>query len=326
MAGATPAEAHRPNRVPLEDALYAPYWQFAPKQRQGMIVLDCDHVDPVERVMGGHIVPPTAVVWNEENGHSHALYILTHPVSRGQESKLGPIKYMDAVRRGLTAVMGADARYTHDLSRGPLAPGHLLEVISGRTYELADLAKGLDLRRAAPLHDLPDVADVDGRNTALFEVLRGELRGWTDRFADADQLRAHLVDKAAEFQGLLAQHPSGPLPLSEVRSTVASVVGYGSAHRHAEPRRAPKVPGAVDRSQIYSTDRPAVAPVPVQQARQAAGGKHTAERRRETTRASLRAAVSTLRAQGQPVTAQGLILITNHSKQTIYNHEDVWSQ
>lgn len=299
--------------------MHARYWQPNAAGRLGVLVADCDHADPITAALTGTAPPPTAVVYNEQNGHSHALYCLTTPVARGGRAHAAPQRYAEAIRQALTAALHADPAYTHDLSRGPLAPGHTLEAVSGRTYTLDELAAALPLlpRSAAVT---PHAAD--SRNSALFHHLREQLRGWTRR---TDDLHAHLTAAATEFNAShLTDHPRGPLPLSELRATVGSVYRYGMAHKHTQPRRRPTLPGAVDRSQVYSSDRPPPAPVAVQQARQAAAGQMTAARRREATRAEIRAGVAVLTQQGQPVTAATLVLVTGLARSTINAHRDVW--
>lgn len=314
-------------RRDLDAALHADYWQFSPSAMRGGIVLDFDTVDPLEPVLAGKIPPPTCIFWNANHSpRGHAYYALENPVCHTRKAKDHPIRYMNAVRNALTRIAGADPRYTNYLTKGPLHKNTLLEVISGRTYDLVELSRGLDLSEPAVTCATPaEARHIEGRHDALFNHLREEMYGWSKRFSDPDQFRQHLTQKAEEFNGLLASHPSGPLPASHLRSTVASVWRYATGNRHTQPRHTPRVPGSFDRSRLHSSDRPSPAPEATQKALQQAAGEYTAQKKADTTRATLRAAVVTLTSQGQPVTAKNLMLVTGLSKNTVYAHSDVWN-
>lgn len=322
-----PDEFRGLTRRDLEAALHADYWQFSPSAMRGGIVLDFDTTDPLEPVLAGKILPPTCIFWNaNHHPRGHAYYALENPVCHTRKGRQHPIRYMDAVRKAMTRVAGADPRYTNYLAKGPLHKNTLLEVISGRTYDLVDLARGLDLSEPMATRSAPTEArHIEGRHDALFNHLREEMYGWTKKFRDADQFRQHLTQKAEEFNRLLTNHPSGPLPVSHLRSTVNSVWRYATGNKHTQPRHTAKVPGAFDRSRLHSADRPPPAPEDTQKAMQKAAGEYTAQKKIETTTATLRAAVMTLRTQGQPVTAKNLMMVTGLSKNTVYTHSDVWN-
>jgi Replicase family/Primase C terminal 1 (PriCT-1) len=323
LCGATVQEAGSGHRRPRAEAARLTYWQPNPRGRLGVLVLDDDQDAAIAATVRGTIPAPTALVHNPVTGHSHALYALADPPGRGGRSSQAAMRYAEAIWDALTLALGADLGYTRHLSRAPLAAEHELEVISGRAYELRELARGLALPSRA------DMAAARlghcGRNSTLFQALRAELPGWVQRHQTPAGLLTALQLAAERFQMLLHHaHADGRLPAGEVAATVRSVYRYGVAHRHASPSRAPQLPGALDRSQLHSTARPPAAPVEVQRTRQADAGAMTASRRREVTRARLRAGVETLQRQGVPVTAAALVAVTGLSRAVLYKHKDLW--
>lgn len=320
LCGATPAEAGAGHRLPKQQAAECRYWQPSPRNRIGVIVCDCDQVDPVDRVLSGHAPPPTAVVWNESNGHSHALYLLTSPVSCGPRSSQQAQQYLEAVWSGLEMALSADSAYGGLLSRGPHAPGHLLEAISGRSYELRELAAAIELPKRATTAQRLAAQHHDSRNRATFDYLR-HLAYSHAHLSDAALLDM-LTNAATAHNALYTEHPSGPLPARELLGIARSVWRWTTPRRE---RFKPQIPGAVDRSRQHSRDRQPPAPEATQKARQEESGRFTAARKQEATRAELRAAVVTLTQQGQPVNAKTLILVTGLSKNTVYAHSDVWN-
>lgn len=321
-AGASPREAFTSPRRPLREALGQVYWRYNTRRWLAMIVLDCDHVDPIERTLAGAVPPPTFVVWNDATGRAHAYYVLTKPVSAGPTSSARAVRYFHAVRERLTAAMGADPQYAHTLGRGPLAPGHLLEVVSGRTYTLGELDAPV-ARRSSRTALGTALEHADGRNCALFSILRGEIWGWPARFTAPEELHRNLQRRAAEVQAELRGHPAGRLPAREVASVVRSVYRYALKRPDARPSRPSLVEGGLDRSQVHSSVRPPPAPLEVQRARQAAGAQVTARRRVASTRARIGTAVQHLRRSGRPVTPTALIRETGLARHTIYRHRDL---
>lgn len=319
LAGPTPAAAAL-SRSPVEAALHAVFWQVNPRGRLGTLVCDCDQADPIEAVWAGLAPPPTALVHNEASGHCHALYVLAEPVGQGARSSPAAIRYAEAVWSGLEVALSADASYTGLLSRGPLAPGHTLEVISGRAYELAELAKGVQL--AGRVHQDQELHHADSRNRAIFDAARHRAYKVAASLDDA-QLLAEVLQAAQRANESLHGHPRGPLSVREVTTIARSI------YRWCVPRRAslaPKLPGAVDRSRMHSKDRPVAAPEAIQKARQSQGQAMTAERRREATRAEIRAGLTLLGRQGVPVTAAALEAVTGVPRRTLHNHADLWFQ
>lgn len=314
LCGETPEQAGGGYRRPTEEAAHERYWQPNPRKRLVMLVCDCDRADPIIRVFNGHAPPPTAVVWNDASGRAHALYILTSPVSFGPTSSRKAQEWAEVVWAGLEEALQADGAYTGLLSRGPLHSGHTLEAISGRSYELSELAAGLKLPKRATLAERLEAQHADSRNTAVFDQVRyaGYARA---RWSEA-ALLDYLICLAKEKNSAFADHPSGPMTDREALGIARSVWRFVVANREQLARST--------RSRTHSRDRDELDPEEARaqmQAGQAAG----AATRREQTRAELRAAVVTLTAQGQRINSQTLSLVTGLPRKTVCAHSDIWA-
>lgn len=281
-----------------------------------MLVCDCDHADPLIHVIEGHAPPPTALVWNNSSGHAHALYVLTSPVSYGPRTSQEAQEWAEAVWAGLEEALQADSAYTGLLSRGPLHPGHTLEAISGRSYELRELAAGLKLPKRATAAQRLEAQRADSRNRATFDHVRRV--GYRNAQMGDGPLWDLLTRTASDYAARFTDHPSGPLSDREVLGIARSV------WRYVIPRRVQFQNVTSARSRTHSRDRDELEPEEARaqmQAGQAAG----AVTRREATRTQLREAAVGLRVRGEPVTAQTLSLVTGISRRTVFNHSDVWN-
>ncbi|GGR75756.1 hypothetical protein GCM10008959_40920 [Deinococcus seoulensis] len=324
LCGATVHQAGAGFRLPTDQAVQQTYWQPNARGKIHALVADCDAVDPITRVLQGHAPAPNAVVWNMNNDHGHALYLLSEPVGRGGRSSARAVEYAEAVWDSIDQALQADLHYTRLLSRGPLAPGHLLEIVRPELYDLHELARALRLpqRTQQPSRAQRQAASAaDSRNRALFDSVR-QLA-----YAHAhltDLARYALLERHAQTfnQALAQEHPRGALSASELRSVVGSVNRWTGRNQGS---LRPRLAGAVDRSRQHSRERQSAAPAAVQRARQADAGRMTAERRAEQTRQALRAGVAQLQSQGAPVTAAALVAVTRLPIRTVYDHSDVWN-
>lgn len=317
LCGDTVAQAGAGYRRPAEEATRHTHWQPNPRGRTGTIVCDSDEADPLASALAGRAPTPNALVWNLRTEHAHALYLLAEPVGRGGNSSRRAVSYLDAVWHGLERALGADLNYTRLLSRGPDAPGHQLEVLHVRPYQLGELAQRVPMTGAGTERRRQAAQNADSRNCALFYDLTQLGR----RHGTAPDLLQLLEAQAAEFQRLLAQnHPRGQLPASEVRATVRSVYNYRRAH----PTATRPQPSTVDRSSLHSWERgPALPPGEIR-ARQAAAGRESAAQRREATRAEIQAAAAILSQDGQPVTLAVLEAVTGLSRSTLIRNRDLF--
>lgn len=235
-----PAAACLPHR-PLaaddyERGVYPCGWQAAASQRTiqlnppsmtHWLVFDCDHQDP-ERWRTAGLPEPTFTTVNPINQHHHVVYKLTAPVCTTERGRVGPQRYLRAVREALRAALDGDPGYSGLLTKNPLSACWVAIRPVGelRAYSLSELAAGLDLRaagrRAAPGGpDAAELAEVGagGRNRALFDCVRKW--AYTNR-ATADEVcaRAHQCN----------QQLAEPLGGREVDAISKSVARFVARH------------------------------------------------------------------------------------------------
>jgi len=211
--------------------------QINPPEMQHWLIFDCDH-DTFD-LWREHLPEPSYIAINPDDhrhpGHHHVAYKLAAPVCRSARAHRKPIIYLRAVQEAMRRALGGDPAYTGLITKNPLHPDWRVQRGDGLpTYELGDLAAGLDLRqpraerpRSAP-HELQDLTlvGIGMRNKALFDVVRH----WA--YAEADG-----PDSILEYARRCNELLPDPLPDNEVRSTARSIAAYIQAHRHGSGSR-----------------------------------------------------------------------------------------
>lgn len=233
------------NILPLEAALQYSHVQFNPPHLKTWLVFDLDFgggTVPVERALLHYedmlCPPPNIIVINPVTGHAHYFYALKTPVARGENARLGPLQYSDAVYRGLGAMLNADHRYAQLLARNPLHPGHITFIPCCEPYELSELDEYIANRKAGRLWQKGaqeaglEVND-EGRNCTVFDSVRKWSYQWVNEYRSAgsgfDAFAAACL-KQAETVSNFPGHSKGPLNYSEVKAIARSVARWTWRH------------------------------------------------------------------------------------------------
>ena len=209
-------------RVAPEDA-----WSFESIElRTGnswpVMVFDLDGRHAFDRVQAATargLLHPNWVTLRERSGGVHVVYTLNAPVHRGAGSRERPLLYLARVSEWYAAELDADAGYGGVLSHNPVPPPESgLVTTWGREapYELRELAAVIPKGWRRP-HLLRTAI---GRNVALFEA--GMRWAGSPANVDLEVLPALRIANRERF----AEHPAGPLPDGEVRSTAKSIERY----------------------------------------------------------------------------------------------------
>jgi hypothetical protein len=244
-------------RVDKEIALQLPYRQLNTPYMDSYIVIDVDRAT--------NIIPdgaPTAnlIVTNPANGHAHVIYELARPVWTKFDPTNGdnrPVRYLHAVRRGLTHKLSGDPNYTGMLAKNPFHDAWITQVGRSEPYTLGELACYVDLSNTAY------VANGEGRNCSLFDSIRFWAYRAVRTFSDFEPFRAELQDRLTDLNYNL----DDPLPQSEVRGIGRSVSRW--VWRHQSTRLFDKTDPKWTESELYK-------------ARQRAGFVTTQERHART--------------------------------------------
>lgn len=195
------------------------------------IALDIDAPGSAYRWDERGLPPPSIIVINPENTHSHYLYELKTPVYYTEEARRAPQKFYEATDIALTHLLGADVGFTGHLVKNPTHTGWR-RICHQASYDLEDFQEyGVDLKTHKSKQVLKE--SMEGRNTTLFDTLRH----WA--YAEVKNhgsfaLFQHSVDsKALSINGFFQDHLNGMLPVKEVLSTAKSVGKWTWKHRHS---------------------------------------------------------------------------------------------
>lgn len=224
-------------------ALRRRYIEANPQALSNLIVVDIDHPDAALRALSAHgsHPMPNVVVSNPANGHAHAVWALTEPVTRTEYARRKPLAYMAACAEGVRRAVDGDRSYSGLMTKNPTHVSWETEWLHTEHYSMPQLEDALGAnmpartwRRARSHRDNPTAL---GRNCLVFD----SVRTWAYRPA---LMRQYLPTRdsaglhhaiAAEVAGLNATITAtpvcpGPLPASEVRAIAASIHRWITRH------------------------------------------------------------------------------------------------
>lgn len=158
------AQLVRPINLALQKAYIAPN----PPAMVHWLIFDLDH-DNCFIWSDKGLPEPNIIVQNPENGHCHLYYAIS-PVCVSENARISPIRYMEAVARGMTLALEADESYTGRIAKNPLWPFWKTSEIHSYEYSLDELASEVTPVAKTYTYDESDVPD--SRNCALFHRLR----------------------------------------------------------------------------------------------------------------------------------------------------------
>lgn len=202
------------------------YIETNPRALSNLLVVDIDHEDAALRTLWNRQAWwPNAVVENPANGHAHAVWALSEPITRTEYARRKPLAFAAAVTEGLRRSVDGDAGYSGLLT---LNPAHddwdALWCTNDRLYDLDELAEHLTDGGYMPPASWKRTKRRNqvglGRNCSIFETARTwayrEIRNhWFDGTGLHDAISAHVNELNAEFPE--------PLPASEARAIAASI-------------------------------------------------------------------------------------------------------
>jgi hypothetical protein len=184
---------------------------------------DNDRADAENSYAMAGVAQPNIIMINPANGHAHSAYLLSDPVARHPTARSHPLRYFAAIEGGITRRVGADPAYTALLAKNPLHPHWEVQWRRNEPYSLAELAFGLspdDMR----LH-VQRVSGA-GRNVALFDALRKIAYREVVDFKNAGKSAIQFGQRLDAVAHQVNQQFPVPLPHSELRSTLRSVVSW----------------------------------------------------------------------------------------------------
>lgn len=206
-------------------ALRRRYIEANPQALSNLLVVDIDHPDALMRaVWDRHSWLPNAVVENPTNGHAHAVWALSEPVTRTEYAKRKPLAYATAITEGLRRSVDGDKGYSGLMTKNPEHQSWEAHWVTDELYALPQLEHHLaewgflpppswkKTRRRNPVGL--------GRNCALFETARTwAYREIRNHWGDPDGLGIAISVEAHRLNAGFSE----PLPSSEVNGIARSI-------------------------------------------------------------------------------------------------------
>ncbi len=182
-------------------------------------------IDRAEAVMAWHDANLPMPYWTAQtlkNGHAHICYKLEIPLCTSELASQKAISYAAKIQAGLANKLGADAGYSHLITKNPFHSDWRTTFWTEKAYTLDYLADFVDLPKT--LNRKQEVQGL-GRNCTLFE----NARKWAYK-AVRDYLHHHnslTWEKAVltHLEALNAEFQE-PLPYSEIKATAKSIAKY----------------------------------------------------------------------------------------------------
>jgi len=211
----------RPKNLAVKKAYIAPN----PPSHVHWLVFDLDHTDYF--VWHEASLPePNIAVQNPSNGYTHLYYAIS-PVCITDNARKGPIRYMEAVARGMTKALGADPSYTGRIAKNPMSPAWRVTEFHTHQYDLDELANEVE-PISKPFISSYEEDMPEGRNCALFH----ELRHWA--YTEVAQFRNQSSENkwhdAVLNQALSLVRIEADFTYNEVKNTAKSVAKWTWAH------------------------------------------------------------------------------------------------
>lgn len=212
-------------RESREAALRRRYIEANPHAVSNLLVVDVDHPDALMRsVWDRHGWLPNAVVENPINGHAHAVWALSEPITRTEYGRRRPLAYAAAVTEGLRRSVDGDQGYSGLITKNPTHVAWEAHWMTDQLYSLGQLHEHLETAGAMPPPSWRRTRRRDpvglGRNCALFETARTwAYRAVRHHFGDPDGLANAIETTAHEMNAEFSE----PLPRNEVHHLAASI-------------------------------------------------------------------------------------------------------
>ena len=152
---------------PKEQAFTLAYLQLNNHWSDTYLNFDVDRAGAAWAWDDADILAPTFITINPQNGHAQLGYELITPVWKQGSEK--PIKWLKAIKKGLTEILGADKGYTGLISQNPNHPRWEILDFGGR-HELVELWETIEVYRRYNDPPLPvqEQMNLHGESNFLF--------------------------------------------------------------------------------------------------------------------------------------------------------------
>lgn len=159
------------------NALTRRYIEANPQAVSNLLVVDIDHPDAVMRAMWNRSDwLPNAIVENPQNGHAHAVWALSEPVTRTEYARRKPLAYATAITEGLRRSVDGDQGYSGLITKNPVHQSWEATWLTDHLYVLDELQSHLSNANFMPPNSWARSRRKNpvglGRNCDIFESAR----------------------------------------------------------------------------------------------------------------------------------------------------------
>lgn len=212
-------------------ALTRRYIEANPRALSNLLVVDIDHEDALMRALWdrspGRECPgwlPNAVIENPANGHAHAVWALSEPVTRTEYARRKPLALAAAVVEGLRQATGGDEGYSGLITKNPTHESWDASWWTDELYTLSYLQARLEALGMMPTPSWKRTKRRNtvglGRNCSIFETARTwAYREVRHHFGDPEGFVRAVYTRVHELN---AEFPE-PLRFSEANAIAKSI-------------------------------------------------------------------------------------------------------
>lgn len=297
-------------------ALLEPYIQLNQPSMCAWLIFDIDAPFAGQYAWEIHgLPPPNYIAFSRDSRKYHMGYAIS-PVCTTENARLKPLRYLAAIQRTYTRLLGADEGFVHLVTKNPLHSDWLVHIFHNHEYslgELQDAVGELDKKK----FDASD-SELIGyeRNVELFDALRyhayNMIESVRQRQFTSESWRNYLTDHAnglnqkyftnavgvdGAFKGLLTD--------SDCRSIAKSVATWTWRNQSCIRSRVRKM--QLDESQPLET-------------RQSMGAHYTNTKRTENVLSKAKAAYQALVLDGKKPTQKAVQEFSGLGLATVKRH------
>lgn len=181
-------------------------------------------IDRAEAVMAWHDANLPMPYWTAQtlkNGHAHICYKLEIPLCTSELASQKAISYAAKIQAGIANQLGADAGYSHLITKNPFHPDWRTTFWTEKAYTLDYLADFVDLPKK--LSKKQEVSGL-GRNCTLFNTVRKW--AYTAVRAHKGGIYSTWLEEVTNQCLSVNETFLEALPYSEVKATAKSIAKY----------------------------------------------------------------------------------------------------
>ena len=291
-------------RVDKKEAIKHPYIVINQPKQLYWLTFDIDHSNLMIWEEAG-LPCPNFIVRDRKTGQGHISYAID-PICISSAGHKAPLRFLKALRRTMTRLLGADPAYNNRVTKNPFHSQWLVSWLHDHTYSLAELHEYLPDTLDPQLYfKAEEYIDHNQRNCSLFHTLRNWTYQIVKMYKQERQYEAWascVKQQARTLSKKIHSPEKGYLDDNKVRITARCVSSWCRTKYEGNAKLEGKL--GLDKNLPLSE-------------RQALGAKHTHEIRKHQTEKRVQTAIDRLKARGERVNKSAVARESGISRQQI---------